>query len=142
MTRSLQILAAALALAFAGHAAAQDGGSCILAGRLAEDGHWAPRFEGIELLGADGKKLTGPKAVLSRATQARLSQPALLSRCDGNNPLARADDEPPFTKGATPAVSAGVVDVESVAFPKLRSGGELVELKVRYGSERVVMITR
>jgi hypothetical protein len=141
MTRSLQILAAALALAFAGHAAAQDG-SCILAGRLAEDGHWAPRFEGIELLGADGKRLTGAKAVIAGAKHARLTQPALLSRCDGSNPLARADDQPPFTKGPTPALSAGVVEVEAVAFPKLRSGGELVELKVRYPGERVVMITR
>jgi hypothetical protein len=142
MTRSLQVLAAALALAFAGHAAAQDGGSCILAGRLAEDGHWAPRFEGIELLGADGKRLTGARSVIAGAKHARLTQPALLSRCDGNNPLARADDQPPFTKAPTPALSAGVVEVESVAFPKLRSGGELVELKVRYAADRVVMLTR
>ncbi|QJW85616.1 hypothetical protein HK414_27190 [Ramlibacter terrae] len=43
---------------------------------------------------------------------------------------------------AVPALTAGTFDVESVAFPKLRTGGELVELKVRAPAERVVMLTR
>ena len=142
MTRSLQALMATLAITFAGLATAQDGGSCIVAGRIGQDGHWAPRFEGVELLGADGQKLTGGKAAIANAKQARLSQPALLSRCDGSNPLARADDQPPFTKAPAPALSAGIVEIDAVAFPKLRTGGELVELKVRYAAERVLMLTR
>jgi hypothetical protein len=34
-----------------------------------------------------------------------------------------------------------MVDVEAVSFPKLRTGGELVELRVRMPAERVVMVT-
>jgi hypothetical protein len=136
-------LAAAFVLVFASVASAQDAGNCILAGRLADDGHWAPRFEGVELLGADGRRvLGGGKAALGQVKQVRLAQPALLSRCNGETPLARADDEPVMPKSATPALSAGLVDVESVAFPKLRTGGELVELKVRASSDRIVMLTR
>ena len=131
------------ASAFGGAVQAQDAGSCILAGRLAADGHWAPRFEGIELLGQDGRRLTtGGQSALSGVKQVRLAQPALLSRCDGNNPLARADDEAAGTKSQVQALSAGVVDVESVAFPKLRTGGSLVELRVRFPAERVVMLMR
>ena len=35
-----------------------------------------------------------------------------------------------------------VVDVEAVNYPKLRTGGELVELRVRVPAERVVLLTR
>jgi hypothetical protein len=144
MAISLRILAAvavvSLPLAATSQSAAD--GSCILAGRLAQDGHWAPRFAGVELLGQDGKRVVGGRAALGGVRQARLAEPALLSRCDGGNPLANADNEPAFTKGPAPALTAGVVDVESVAVPKLRTGGELVELKVRYPAERVVMVTR
>jgi hypothetical protein len=117
-------------------------GACILAGRLADDGHWAPRFEGVELMAADGRRVVGGKPAIAGARQARLAQLALLSRCDGSNPLAQADGQPPFAKGQVPALSAGVVEVDGVAFPKLRTGGELVELRVRYASDRVVMVTR
>ena len=43
------VLAAALAatLPFAATSQQADG-ACIVAGRLADDGHWAPRFEGVE----------------------------------------------------------------------------------------------
>jgi hypothetical protein len=41
-----------------------------------------------------------------------------------------------------PALSAGTFDVESVAFPRLRTGGELVELKVRAAAQRVVLLAR
>jgi len=83
------------------------------------------------------------KDALAGVRQARLAQPALLARCDGNGAMARADDEPAQTKAKVPAVSAGLVEVESVAFPKLRTGGELVELKLRpVAAERVVLLTR
>ena len=66
----------------------------------------------------------------------------LLSKCDGDQPLFNADNEPAGRKTEVPALARGTVDVEGVSFPKLRSGGELVELRVRYPAERVVMLTR
>jgi hypothetical protein len=118
-------------------------GTCILAGRLADDGHWAPRFAGVELLAADGKpQRAGGREALAGVRQVRLAQPALLARCDGNGPLARADDEPPGAKQPAPAVSAGLVEVDGVGFPPLRTGGTLVELRVRVPAERIVMLNR
>lgn len=122
--------------------AQSESGQCIVAGRIA-DGRWAPRFDAVQLRDQNGRVIArADKASLARVRQAELAQPALLSRCDGSNPLARADDEPPQPKGQVPALSAGMVDVESVAFPKLRTGGELVELKVRAPAERVVLLSR
>jgi hypothetical protein len=140
-SRIVLLAAVAATLPLAATSQAPDG-ACILAGRLAEDGHWAPRFEGVQLLGADGRGIVGGKSAIGGARQVRLAQPALLSRCDGSGPLANLDDQPPLTKGQVPALAAGTAEVESVAFPKLRTGGELVELKVRYPAERVVMLTR
>ena len=98
---------------------------------------------GVQLLGANGQAVSSAsKDALGAVKQARLAQPALLSKCDGNGSLANADNEAPGTKSAVTAVSAGVVEVESVSFPKLRTGGELVELRVRAPAERVVMLTR
>jgi hypothetical protein len=138
------VTALALAAGLAVPAAAQsDAGSCILAGRITAQESWAPRFAGVQLLAADGKPLAGAgKQALGNVRQVKLSQPALLARCDGNAELKRADDEPAQAKSQVPAVSAGVVDVESVAFPRLRTGGELVELRLRLPAERVVMLTR
>ncbi|HYE71192.1 MAG TPA: hypothetical protein VD932_06695, partial [Aquabacterium sp.] len=111
----LILLAAAVAAASALPIAASsqsDAGACILAGRLADDGHWAPRFEGVDLLAADGRRVVGGKAALVNVKQANLTQPALLSRCDGSGPLARADDEPAATKSQVPALGAGLVQVD------------------------------
>mgnify|MGYP001627408776 CR=1 FL=1 len=130
------------AAACAAPALAQTDAQCILAGRLS-DAQWAPRFAAVQLLAADGRALAGSsKQALAGVRQARLSQPALLSRCDGDGPLANADGEPAGRKTEVPALAAGVVDVEAVAFPKLRTGGELVELRVRVPGERVVMVRR
>lgn len=140
----LTILAAALAAAasFSFPAAAQSDGQCIVAGRVT-DGQWAPRMAGVQLLGADGRAVSSAsRDSLAGVRQVRLAQSALLSRCDGNNPLANADNDPSQPKGQVPALSAGTFDVESVAYPKLRTGGELVELKVRAPAERVVLLTR
>ena len=135
----LLVLAAA---ALAAPAFAQSDAQCIVAGRLS-DGRWAPRMAGLQLLGAGGQAVAGPgKQQLAGVRQVRLAQPALLSRCDGDNALASADNEPAGRKTPVPALSAGVLDVEQVSFPKLRTGGELVELRVRVPGERVVMLTR
>jgi hypothetical protein len=134
----------ALSCALVGPASAQtDAGTCVLAGRITAQQTWAPRFAGVQLLAEGGKVVTAAnKQALGGVRQVKLSQPALLSRCDGNNELTRADNEPAGAKAQVPAVSAGLVDVEAVAFPKLRTGGELVELRVRLPAERVVMLTR
>ena len=137
-------LAASVAALSAVPAAAQtDPGQCILAGRVNAQQQWAPRFLAVQLLGQDGRGIAKSSAeALAGVRKARLAQPALLSRCDGNGELARADNEAPGRKSQVPAVSAGVVEVESVAFPKLRTGGTLVELKLRVPADRVVAVMR
>ena len=78
---------------------------------------------------------------LAAVRQVRLSAPALLSRCDGNGQLALGPDVP-GAKAPVPAVGPGVLLVEAVSFPKLRRGGELVELRITAPAERVTMLTR
>ena len=115
--------------------------SCIVAGRLGDPG-WAPRMPGVTLLAHDGRPVTASdKASLGSVRQVRLSAPALLSRCDGSGELAAGPDSP-GAKSAVPAIGPGVVAVEAVSFPKLRRGGELVELRVAAPAERVTMVTR
>lgn len=143
MTTLRTALACALALATIAlpSVAQTDEASCILAGRLGETG-WAPRMQGVQLLGQDGRAITASdKSSLANVRQVRLSAPALLSRCDGNGELALGPDVP-GGKSAVPAIGPGVVPVESVSFPKLRRGGELVELKLTVPAERVTMVTR
>ena len=138
-TKHLLLLAAA---ALAAPAFAQGGGQCIVAGRIS-DGAWAPRFDGVQLLGAGGQVIArSSREALAGVRRARLAQPALLAECNGDKPLAMADNEPPGTKGQVPALSRGTVDVEAVSFLKLRTGGEPVELRVRAPGDRVVMLTR
>jgi len=134
LPRCLLALAAALPLsAFA---------QCIVAGRLA-DAHWAPRSAGVQLLGAHGQVVTSAdKTIVSAVSQVRLARPALLSQCDGDKPLFNADNETATKKEPVPSLGAGVFDVEAVAYPKLRTGGELVELRVRYPADKVLMSAR
>lgn len=137
--------ALACGLAFAAVSAfAQGAGdnSCILAGRLSEQARWAPRMAGVELLGQDGRVVvSADKQALSGVRQVRLSAPALLSRCDGNGTLAPGPDSP-GAKAPVPAVGPGMVAVDGVSFPKLRRGGELVELRVSVPANQVTMVTR
>ncbi|MDB5947903.1 MAG: hypothetical protein JWQ33_2929 [Ramlibacter sp.] len=143
MTTVRTTLACALALAataLPAFAQTSDA-SCIVAGRLGDTG-WAPRMQGLQLLAQDGSAVTGSgKSALAAVRQVRLSAPALLSRCDGSNELALGPDAPGARK-PVPAIGPGVVPVESVAFPKLRRGGELVELRLTVPAERVTMVTR
>ena len=140
MKANLLLLVAAAALA--APAFAQTDAQCILAGRLS-DAQWAPRFQGLQLLAANGQVVAGSsKQALAGVKQARLARPALLSECVGDGPLFNADSEPAGRKTEVPAIAAGLVDVQAVSFPKLRTGGELVELKVQVPAERVVMVRR
>jgi hypothetical protein len=41
-----------------------------------------------------------------------------------------------------PAAKPGRLTVEGVSFPKLQTGGELVELQVQVPADRVIMVTR
>ena len=141
MTLIRTALACALALAAIPSFAQTSDGSCILAGRLGDSG-WAPRMSGVQLLGADGRAVTASdKASLAGVKQVRLSTPALLSACDGNRELAMGPDTP-GAKAPVPAAGAGLHTVEAVNFPKLRRGGELVELRLSVAAERVTMVTR
>ena len=144
MTRFRIALVCGLTLVAATSAFAQTAGdnNCILAGRLSDEARWAPRMAGVELLGQDGRAVTSAdKQSLLGVKQVRLAAPALLSRCDGNGQLALGPDSP-GAKGPVPAIGPGVVAVESVSFPKLRRGGEMVELKLTVPADRVVMLTR
>ena len=128
--------------AFGAPAFAQADAQCIVAGRLS-DGLWAPKFATVHLFGDQGRPIATPtRQALAGVRRATLDQPALLSRCDGDGPLASGDSEPPARKGEVPAVAAGDVEVEGVSFPRLRTGGDLVELRVRVPPERVVMVMR
>ncbi|RYF36463.1 MAG: hypothetical protein EOO25_20845 [Comamonadaceae bacterium] len=139
--RSSLIAGLALAAGVSAFAQAAGDNQCILAGRLGDAG-WAPRLSGVQLLGADGRAITSAdKQVLAGVKQVRLSAPALLSRCDGNGELALGPDAA-GPKSAVPAIGAGVVAVEAVSFPRLRRGGELVELKLTVPAERVSLVTR
>jgi hypothetical protein len=140
---SLRIaVALGLALTAATSSFAQSDNQCIVAGRLSDTGQWAPRMAGVQLLSQDGKAITASdKQSLSNVKQARLSSPALLSKCDGDAQLGLGPDAP-GAKGPVPAIGAGLVTVEAVSFPKMRRSGELVELKVTVPAERVTMITR
>jgi hypothetical protein len=128
-----------------GTAAASAGEQCILAGRLDGNQRWAPQARGIELMDAAGKRVaSSDKAALASVKQVRVSSPALLSGCNGNQALARGDDQPGGKKASSPAVSAAAtpLNVEAVNFPPLKVGGELVELRLGLVPERVISLTR
>lgn len=140
MTTRLLFLAAAAALA--APAFAQSDAQCIVAGRLS-GGLWAPKQASIHLFDADGRPVATPtRAALANVRRATVDEPALLSKCDGNHTLFNADNEPPGRKTEVPALARGTFEVEGVAYPKLQTGGELVELRVRVPADRVVMTTR
>jgi hypothetical protein len=117
---------------------------CILAGRLDAQQRWAPQTRGIELLDAAGKAVkASDKAALGSVKQVRVSSPAILSSCNGSAALPSGDDSK-AAKSSVPAIKAGSapIAVDAVAFPPLRVGGELVELRVTVAADRVVSLTR
>lgn len=137
-----RILATACFLAFAASAWAETG-QCIVAGRINAEQQWAPRMAGVELYTQAGTRIAGAsRGDLESVRQVRISRAALLSACDGNQALAAGGAEQ--VKGPVPAVRAGraLIAVDSVGFPKLRVGGELVELKLAAPPARLVMLTR
>jgi hypothetical protein len=129
----------------ASQAAANLEGQCILAGRLDSNQRWAPQARGIELMDAAGKRITdSSKAALASVKQVRISSPALLSECNGNQALTQGDSLAKAPKSTTQAVAAGAspLAVQAVGFPPLQVGGELVELRLSVGPERTIALTR
>lgn len=113
--------------------------TCITAGRMDNAG-WAPQFQSVRLLDDAGRNLTVKnKSELTQVRVVELTQAALLSVCDGNNPVVRADGV--ISKGPVPAAKPGRFKVAGLSFPKLRSG-ELVEFEVTIAADQIVMISR
>lgn len=112
---------------------------CIFAGRINEQGHWAPLASGLTLLNAAGQPLpvTG-KPELESAKTARLSQSAWLAKCNGNQALPSGDASQ-GSKSPAPVVSAGStpIPITAVAYAPGRAGGKWVELQLNVPQERV-----
>ena len=144
-TAALCALLASQAIAQAPASAVPAEGQCILAGRLDAEQRWAPQSRGVELLDAQGKRISASdKATLATVKQVRISSPALLASCNGSQALASGDDLAKAPKAVSPALSAGKnpVKVEAVNFPPLKIGGELVELRLSVEPARVIALKR
>lgn len=116
---------------------------CILAGRINNQGRWAPQAKGMQLLDAAGKPVSGAaQSTLSNVKAVRLSAPALLSQCNAGQ--AVAEGAASGGKSPVPALKAGNAPIEVQAMATLpgRAGGQWVELRVSVPAERVVMLTR
>lgn len=114
--------------------------SCITAGRLNDKG-WAPQFQSVRLMGEDGRTLrTHMKNDLQKVREVELTDNALLSTCDGDKPLTKSAER--LEKGPVPAAKPGRYKVDGIGFPKLQTGGELVELKIVLSENQIVQITR
>jgi hypothetical protein len=114
--------------------------TCITAGRMDAAG-WAPQFQTVRLLDGAGRILpVRHKSDLNKVRAVELTEAALLSVCDGNKALTRGDGV--ASKGPVPAAKPGRFNVAGLSFPKLQTGGELVELEISVPEDQIVMITR
>jgi len=114
--------------------------TCITAGRMDAAG-WAPQFQAVRLLDGSGRILpVKNKSDLTQVRAVELTESALLSVCDGNKALTRGDGA--ASKGPVPAAKPGRFNVAGLGFPKLQTGGELVELEISVPADQIVMITR
>lgn len=117
--------------------------ACITAGRLDSNGQWAPKFDSVRLLDGLGRVISSSKKNELRNLQAlEITEPALLSACEGDKPLTHADGSQSQTKSPVPAAKPGRVAVVGVGYPQLRVGGALVEVKVQVTVDQIVMLTR
>jgi len=113
--------------------------TCITAGRMDATG-WAPQFQSVRLLDETGRiLLVNNKSELTLVRAVELTEVALLSVCDGNKSVTRADGV--HSKSPVPAAKPGRFNVTGLGFPKLRSG-ELVEFEVTMDADQIVMISR
>jgi hypothetical protein len=149
LTRSLMLsLATAASVAYAQQNASPapqtSDAQCILAGRLSSEGRWAPVASGVTLLDASGQRIrSAGQPALSSVKAVRLSEPALLAKCNGNQPMADGDARE-GSKSPAPAVMAGnaPINVQASATIPGRAGGQWVELRLDTPPERVILLTR
>ena len=114
--------------------------TCITAGRM-DAGGWAPQFSTVRLLDEAGRLLSvKKKSELAGVRAVELTETALVSVCDGSKPLTRGDGA--LSKGAVPAAKPGRFNVVGLGFPKLQTGGELVEFEIIVAADQIAMITR
>jgi hypothetical protein len=117
---------------------------CILAGRLNQDGQWAPAANGVQLLDGAGQRIrSSGQAKLDVIKAVRLDSAALLSSC--NEGLAMSDGNAMAgAKSQVPAISAGNEPIQVQAMSRLqgRAGSQWVELRLNVPAQRVVMLTR
>ena len=116
---------------------------CITAGRLNAQGQWAPKMDSIRLLDASGRTISSSnKADIKNVQTLEITEPALLSACQGDRPLTSADGSQAQTKAPVPAAKPGRLKVLGLGYPPLRVGGELVEIKVQVPADQIVMMVR
>ncbi|MBC7707159.1 MAG: hypothetical protein H7274_24845 [Rhodoferax sp.] len=117
---------------------------CILAGRLNADNRWAPLARGVTLLNAQGEGVgASSKKALDTVTAVRISEPALLSQCNGSQPLVSGESTT-GSKTPVPAIKPGPIalNVEAIYYPPVRAGGQWVELQLLLPADRVVTAAR
>ena len=117
---------------------------CILAGRLNADNRWAPLARGVTLLNAQGERVSASsKNALDTVRAVRLSEPALLSQCNGSQPLVSGESTT-GSKTPAPAIkpSSIALNVEAIYYPPVRAGGRWVELQLVLPADRVVTAAR
>jgi hypothetical protein len=117
---------------------------CILAGRLNADNQWAPLARGVTLLNAQGERVNGSsKKVLDTVRAVRISAPAWVSQCNGNQPLLNGENTS-GSKTPAPAIKPGpmALNVEAIYYPPVRAGGQWVELQLVLPADRLVTAAR
>ena len=128
---------------FGGSAAQASELACITAGRLNAQGQWAPKLDSIRLLDASGRTISSSnKADIKNVQILEITEPALLSACEGDRPLTSADGSQAQPKAPVPAAKPGRLKVLGLGYPPLRVGGELVEIKVQVPADQIVMMVR
>lgn len=117
---------------------------CILAGRLNADYRWAPLARGVTLLNTKGERVSASsKKALDTVRAVRLSEPALVSQCNGSQPLVNGESAT-GSKTPAPAIKPGPIalNVEAIYYPPVRAGGQWVELQLVLPADRVVTSAR
>ena len=118
--------------------------SCILAGRLSADSRWAPLARGVTLLNAQGNRVSASsKKALDTVTAVQLGEPALLSLCNGSQPLVSGESAT-GSKTPAPAIEPGPIalHVEAIYYPPMRAGGQWVELQLVVPADRMITVVR
>ena len=136
--------APAISLPPAGSASTLADKPCILAGRLNADNRWAPLARGVTLLNAQGERVSdSSKKALDTVSSVRLNEPALLSQCNGSQPLVSGESTT-GNKTPAPAIKPGPIalEVEAIYYPPVRAGGQWVELQLVLPADRVVTAAR